>query len=197
MRKALEDGYHIVHKGLLCWMEIPTPSMVPALRVLLTALEAVFTFSLWAIRGKTGYGMECEVSVGGLLNHCHSRGYVRIAPLSSFLLVVKLPSLQKNWRRRLWLMSIVIGYSASGDYAKILKGAHEMKKRNIYVDSHPGAADQADKRSIAKAVKEKKHTCDVCQHSFTKKNILRRRLCGRKHANKVAALGEAPLLEEN
>ena len=37
VRKALEDGYHIVHKGLLCWIEIPTPSMVPALQVLLTA----------------------------------------------------------------------------------------------------------------------------------------------------------------
>lgn len=73
--------------------------------------------------------MECEVSVGGLLNHCHSTGYVRIAPLSSFLLVVKLPSLQKNWRRRLWLMSIVIGYSASGDYAKILKGFERTRSR--------------------------------------------------------------------
>ena len=68
--------------------------------------------------------------------------------------------------------------------------AHEIKKRRIYLDNHPGAADQADKRSIAKAVREKKHTCDICQHSSIEKNILTRHLRGRKHANKVAALEE-------
>ena len=89
-------------------------------------------------------------------------------------------------------MSIVIGYTER-KLRQDPEGyrAHEIKERKIYVDSHPGAADQVDKRSIAKAVKEKKHTCDVCQHSFTKKNIRRRHLRGRKHANKVAALEEA------
>ena len=42
--KALKYGYTIVHKLLLCSATIPSPAMVPSLRVLVTALDATFTF---------------------------------------------------------------------------------------------------------------------------------------------------------
>jgi hypothetical protein len=41
--KAIDAGYLITHKGLLCWAPIPSSALVPLLRVLFLALEAIFT----------------------------------------------------------------------------------------------------------------------------------------------------------
>ena len=171
--------------------------MVPALQVLFTALEAVFALSLWAMRGTTEYGYG-------------NRSICRRAPeslpfdgLCSHSPLVELPVGGESTLTAEELEAKALDYvrrhrerDERNRERKLRENpegqrAHEIKKRKIYVDSHPGAADQAEKRNTAKAVKEKKHTCDVCQHSFTKKNILRRHLRGRKHANKLAALEEA------
>ena len=55
VQKSL-DGYVIVHKCHLCWTLLPSAAELPLLRHLFLALEAAFTFVLWAIYVKTGYG---------------------------------------------------------------------------------------------------------------------------------------------
>lgn len=50
VQKALDEGYTIVHKGLLCWMPLPADEDIIKSRRLILALEAAFTFALWAIR---------------------------------------------------------------------------------------------------------------------------------------------------
>jgi hypothetical protein len=45
--KALNDGYSITHKGILCWIPIPSPANVPLHRVFIMLLEATFTFVFW------------------------------------------------------------------------------------------------------------------------------------------------------
>jgi hypothetical protein len=58
VRKALDDGYIIVHKGFLCWIPIPSPALQPSLRVLFVALEATFAYIFWAMRTITrDYGI--------------------------------------------------------------------------------------------------------------------------------------------
>ena len=195
--RALQERYHIVHKGLLCWMTIPSASLVPALRVLFTALEAVFTFSFWTMIGTTeyGYGMGSicrwarrSLPYGGLCSH---NPLIELPAGSDTLMTAEeleakaLDYVRRHRERDKKNRELKLRQDREGHRA------HETKKRKKYLDRHPGAADEAQKRSITKAVKEKRHTCDVCQHSFTKKNILRRHLRGRKHANKVAALEEA------
>ena len=56
--RAFKQGYTISNKGLLCWTSIPTASMVPTLRVLLVALETLFTFHIWAVYCTTDFGFE-------------------------------------------------------------------------------------------------------------------------------------------
>lgn len=51
--KAFNDGYKIVHKGLLCWTPIPTSTKLFPLRVLFLALESTFSFFFWTMQSKT------------------------------------------------------------------------------------------------------------------------------------------------
>ena len=46
---ALEEGYSIVHKGILCSAPIPSAQLRFRLRVLFLALECTFAWALWAM----------------------------------------------------------------------------------------------------------------------------------------------------
>ena len=43
VKQAFSEGYHVAHKGLLCWSDLPTPGLVPRVRARFLALEALFT----------------------------------------------------------------------------------------------------------------------------------------------------------
>lgn len=58
VEKALDEGYTMVHKGLLCWIPNPSAAKVPVNRLLFVALEAAFAYMFWAMKGVKGdYGM--------------------------------------------------------------------------------------------------------------------------------------------
>jgi hypothetical protein len=57
--KALDAGYVITHKGLLCWAPIPPAGMVPLLRVLFITLEATFACVFWAMHSRTFTCLSC------------------------------------------------------------------------------------------------------------------------------------------
>ncbi|KAF3012401.1 H(+)-transporting V1 sector ATPase subunit A [Neopestalotiopsis sp. 37M] len=44
VKSALADGYHIAHRGLLCWAPIPPKDIRSLCRLRFVAIEAVFTF---------------------------------------------------------------------------------------------------------------------------------------------------------
>ena len=80
---ALDHGYAIVHKGLLCWIPIPTAALVPVSRLLFLALEATFSYIFWGMKAKLGdYGMghiclwdRDTMEYGGLCSHpCLNEG---------------------------------------------------------------------------------------------------------------------------
>jgi hypothetical protein len=58
VKQALDDGYMIMHKGLLCWCPIPAAAKIFPVRALLMVIEAAFATVLWATRSRTKqYGM--------------------------------------------------------------------------------------------------------------------------------------------
>ncbi|TVY78123.1 eIF-2-alpha kinase activator gcn1, partial [Lachnellula suecica] len=75
---AIKDGYKIVHKAPLCWIDIPAASLVPIIRVLFLALEATFAYMLWAMRTVSrDFGMShmclwdrTTLEYEGLCSHC-------------------------------------------------------------------------------------------------------------------------------
>lgn len=61
VRHALDNGYTIVHKGLVLWCPIPSAADVPKLRVLYVTIEAALSFLFLAMQSQNkDYGMsEC------------------------------------------------------------------------------------------------------------------------------------------
>lgn len=47
---ALKEGYSITSRGMLCWVDLPPPHLVPRLRARMLALEAVLTIVFYACR---------------------------------------------------------------------------------------------------------------------------------------------------
>jgi hypothetical protein len=60
VKEALEQGYSIEYKGLLCWAPLPPVGNMFRVRVLIYAMEATFTVIFWAIasRMKDKIGVE-------------------------------------------------------------------------------------------------------------------------------------------
>lgn len=77
VRQALQDGFKITHKGLLCWVPIPEAGNIFHARVVILALESVLSVLLWAMKSKTKlYGMPLlcpwpleELGYNGLCSH--------------------------------------------------------------------------------------------------------------------------------
>lgn len=78
VESALNDGFTIVHKGLLCWVPVPTAADHPITRLLMLALEASFTFAFWAMRpgaNDDNMGHICpwdrkKLEYDGCCSHC-------------------------------------------------------------------------------------------------------------------------------
>ena len=53
VQKALDEGYTITEKGLLCWANMPPDHRALHLRLLFTAMEGTLTFKFWAMHKRT------------------------------------------------------------------------------------------------------------------------------------------------
>lgn len=53
LEKALNEGYDIVHKGLLLHCPLPVAANVPMLRIAFVAMEAAFSFMFWTMHSRT------------------------------------------------------------------------------------------------------------------------------------------------
>jgi hypothetical protein len=51
--KAVDEGYTITHKGVLCWTTIPPASTRFPMRSLMILLETTFALALWAMHSRT------------------------------------------------------------------------------------------------------------------------------------------------
>ena len=193
--KAIKEGFNITHKGLLCWAPIPEAALTPITRVLFLAIEALFTFTFWAVKSNTEHGLGMvnislwnwtTLPYDGLCSHSSlmelpqgDHGLSPEEPKAQALKrqVERQPRLNNNVKRcrEKAKKADPEGYAA--------KGRETARKRR---DAHPDATKETIKRSIAKAVKEGRHYCPVCDHTFTKKAKLTTHLAGPKHAAKVA-----------
>ena len=194
--KALKEGYQITHKGLICWTSIPSASMVPTLRVLLVALEALFTFVFWAVNCRTDYGF-------GMTSLCPwDQDFLQYQGLCSHNPLMELPpgdhglsseELEAQAQKKKADLNDNVRRCREKAKAKDLEeyNATAAKWAKKSRDKTPGMQLKATQRCKAKAVKERKHYCGVCDHAFTKKAKLSKHLEGPKHAAKAALLGKA------
>ena len=78
VQHAVEDGYKVVHKGVLCWIPIPAAAQVPIDRLLILALEGALAFIFWTMKRRIDdYSMShiclwnrLMLGYDGLRTHC-------------------------------------------------------------------------------------------------------------------------------
>jgi hypothetical protein len=80
VEKSIKEGHTIEHMGLLCWIDLPSPSLVLKIRLLFLTLEAAFAYIFWAMRTvnqASDYGMghiclwdRTTLDYDGLCSHC-------------------------------------------------------------------------------------------------------------------------------
>ena len=58
VKEAMDDGFSILHKGLLCWTKVPSSSETVSLRSLFLIIETVLALVFWSMQSRTkDYGM--------------------------------------------------------------------------------------------------------------------------------------------
>jgi len=188
---ALRDGFVITRKGLLCTAPIPSAALVPSMRALFLAIEATLAFGLWAMVSKKSYGFGGDLCTwdrqsleyDGCCTHCSLAEGVRgdrdrlsaeQLEAQAAEIALRHKDYHKEWRAQ-------TRASDPETYA-----ANAVWHRTIWVEKNPEKVKEIDKRCKSNAVKQKRHYCEVCDHSFTKKAKLTKHLKGPKHAARAA-----------
>ncbi|TVY33438.1 Aconitate hydratase, mitochondrial [Lachnellula subtilissima] len=191
VRRALEDGFTIEYKVLLCSAPIPSWGMVPTSRALFLALEATFTFVLWTLNSKTeyGYGLTAMCRWGresleydGLCSHNplgeSPPGEFNLTPEELEATVAEL-----SGRRNTAVVRSRV--KAKKKDPELYKERANTNRKN-FTTSNPAAVKAIDKRCKDKAKELKTHYCEICDESFTKKAKLTKHLAGPLHATRLA-----------
>ncbi|KAK5199734.1 Carbamoyl-phosphate synthase [Exophiala xenobiotica] len=188
---AIDDGYVIVHKGLLCWISLPPPTLVPIYRLLFVALEATFAYMFWAMHATKGdYGMShiClwdrkTLPWDGLCSHPALgegiRGQFDLSPEELIAYAAdrarKKTQLNQDWHYK----------QMAENYDEYITAAHERVTKSRA--NNPGRDIEVEARRREKYLENKTHHCDVCNLSFTSSNWLNKHLKTAKHARKATS----------
>jgi len=201
VKAALDDGYEIVHKGLILWCPIPSAAEVPRLRVLFVAIEAACSFLFWAMKSNSkDYGMSASCPwprasflYRGLCSHnAMSEGVAGDFDLSSEQLeemaaVVKekARAYMAEYHRRARLEDPVR-----------LRERQRVNQTNFDKNSWEKSLPR-HKRHHEKQKESKAFYCDVCEHASAKKRAYDAHMLSKRHLKKVASVGAPPKKQKN
>ena len=191
VRTALDDGYQIVHKGVLVWSTIPGPTNVPMFRLLFIAMEATFSFLFWAMRSTSkdyGIGFCCpwprdSFTYGGLCSHNPLFEKVN----GNFgLSAEQLEALAADTKEKTRL------YQAEYDRSRYAKDPEffRAKSREVHATAIKTPAGKLEvqasrKRQYDETMESKKYYCDVCSSVFDSPAHLARHDLTPKHLKAV------------
>lgn len=178
VKQALDDGYTIVHKGLLCWCPIPAATLRFVIRILLIAIEAIFSVMLKAMKHQTtNYGMPrlfswSDMEYDGCCSHSS-------------------------------LLEAVVGEGdgltpeeIAAKYVEMEQRRPEQRraKQSKYKQSDRGRAKQAvsAKKVLAKNKATRKYGCDLCDVAFQTAQALNDHNASQRHLNAAAGIPKGP-----
>lgn len=203
VEEALDDGYTIVHKGLICWVPIPDVGVRHAVVALFLALEATFSIILWAMKSRTkDYGMPhlCpwsldDMEYDGLCSHSSlaecirgGRREQRTATLTPEEIAAEEAEEAAEQERRKAQQAA----QASAAYFRRKEEdfptwqARPHGYHATYVAKHPEAKAASTKKSQIKALDTKQFHCSECDMSFRNSTALNIHKATEKHIHRVA-----------
>ena len=191
VKTALDEGYTITHKGLLCSASIPSVSEVPMTRLFFVALEATFTFVFWALKSKTAYGY-------GFADMCPwDRDTLEHDGLGSHNPLSEAPAGDLALSAE-QLETMAAEYAEKRAKDKRKRRAKQKiedldsfnaKNNKYHMDSYyrnPEASREAERRLATKNVELKKYYCEICDHASQTSKDLRNHNLSTRHLHNVA-----------
>lgn len=171
---SIKEGFQIVHKAPLCWIDIPSPSKVPYHRLLMIALEATFAYLLWAMKSVCkDFGMghialwdRFNLPWDGLCSHCCLIEMVR----GDFGLTaeeLEAVSAEKNWAQaqRKAEYNLNYYYDTKETDPERLQEINRTSKANIRARS-PDRLNKHNKNWKRDIKASKKYFCKACKSAF-------------------------------
>lgn len=165
VERALNEGYSIVFKGLLCWCPVPAAGIKFQVCVLLLALEAMFSFTLWAMKSRTkDYGLPTlcpwsreSIEYDGCCGHN-------------------------------LLKESVHGEEDGLNVKQIAVKMKEIDERNQAVDGARATINRPINRAANLAAK--KYFCEICNVNCSDSAELKRHELSEKHINAAAGIAQ-------
>ncbi|KAL2134021.1 hypothetical protein VTI74DRAFT_1185 [Chaetomium olivicolor] len=192
VQSALDDGYSITNKGLLCWAIRPAAALQPVTRLLFVLLESNFTYMFWAMkarRGDCGMGHLCfwnrsELEYDGVCTHpalsegVHGEFSMSPEELEAYAREKEEKRLMlKRENNSSWHYK-----KMAENYADYIDQAHERVKRSRANNPGRNAANQMKHIEAARA--EGRYRCELCDLVFGTKQSLDNHLMTPKHLRK-------------
>lgn len=188
VKYALDDGYTIVHKGLLCWCPVPTAEKCFVVRTLILALEATFSIVLWAMRSKTkDYGMPkhlCPWQIDALdYDGCcsHVAIYEQIWGEDDGLTPEQIAAKSVELKQRRLDQQKAAYYGAKNSDFAAWKATRRMYESKRDLEEKR----ESCRKSKAKAKAERRFACSTCDLPFEDQNLLNMHYLTKRHVDKV------------
>ena len=189
--QALQEGFTITAKGLLCWMPLPSAGSVPRDRLLVVALEAFFTAYFWALRSRNAGAEVVDFLCPWDTNLLEYDGLCSHFPLQELpfgdhsLSTQQLEEYSKTARSE----SVKRHRAAkkAEDPQAYFKKANDNRKK--FTKSNPASVKASTKRAHARARAMKKFYCATCDAAFPNNNKLRVHCAGPRHLRRAADAG--------
>ena len=172
VRRALDAGYKITHKGLLVWTPIPRAAYVPRLRLLFVATEVAFSFLFWTMNSKDkdfNIGFCCPwpreaFSYSGLCSHSALGEAIN----GNFnLSAEQLTTMAADAKQRHHEWRVKFEKKLKARDPEAYYAARNEATRKWY--NQPSGHGKATKmRQEHKRHASKKYYCQVCEVAFTK-----------------------------
>lgn len=192
VEKALQQGYEIVHKGVLCWSPIPTAALVPITRLAFYALEGTFSLVFWSLRWEgcsfvqhLAFWPLNSYQYEGLCTHlCFyetPRGDFDLSPEQ-----LEAQAVEKEAKRVALKTLNATNYhykQMAENYDEYITGAIDRKMKSRALN--PELDRIAERAREAKYVEEQRYYCDDCEIPFTRPQLLETHLQSAKHARKL------------
>lgn len=219
VEQALNDGFAIVHKGLLCWCPIPAAGIRFLVRALLIALEATFSFVLWAMRSRTkDYGMPYlypwsleDIEYDGCCTHSALLEAIQGEEdgLTLEEIAAKQVKMEQTRKEKHVALSTVsnpiwrAADRASRTYAcdicdEVFNDSTDLARHNTsqkHIDKAAGVTKVLKQPEFkdwtTNNIAKKRYHCKICDKTFAVDSKLQRHRTTQKHIEKAAAAAES------
>jgi hypothetical protein len=190
--QAFKQGYHISHRGLLCWTPLPTPGLVPRVRARILAVEALFTCLFFAAFAATTDSYFKDLLLW-------ERDTATWKPLCSHLpLAERIEGDIRMTAEELELVAALRKIKRA-HYLKAHRAARKEKNpdlyranervvKNAWADKNRGRVNKTASKVREKNIASCRFECEVCDISLQSQDALNSHLKSQAHANTEAGI---------